>query len=598
MSSDQKKFLPINYANREFSEIREDLLEMAERFYPETFQDFSEASFGAMMIDSVAYVADQLNFYLDYSVNESFLDTSFQLDNVLRHGRVLGYKHSGRPSTYGEVAIYVQVPASDSGLGPDTTYIPILSRGTRFTSKNGLSYMLTENIDFADPANQIVVAKVNNATGAPTHYAIKSYGSVVSGRLSQQSFNVGPYQRFKALALNNSNVVEVISVYDAEGNQYFEVEYLSQDMVYKEITNSNYKNDNVPSIMKPMLVSRKFIVERSGDGVVLQFGSGDESESDVVANPQNVAIDIFGKNYVTDTTFDPTRLSKNRSYGTVPVNTTLYVTYRTVSPGNSNVSVNSVNAVANLSMNFANPTGLSATKISEIKQSIEVSNEKPITGVTSNPSTGEIKRRIFDTFPTQNRAVTQADYESLAYRMPGKFGSVKRVTVFKDQDSMKRNLNMYVISEDSFGKLTKTNRTIKNNLKTWLNNYRMINDTIDILDPYVINLGVDFVIRLQNGADKDNTLGLAISHVAAKFSNGFFIGEPMQVSDIYSELKKVEGVMDVVRVNINNKSGGQYSATTFNINKNMDQDGTHLLAPANAVFEIKYPTVDIKGKIK
>tara|TARA_R110000824_G_scaffold15760_2_gene66201 strand:+ start:1915 stop:3711 length:1797 start_codon:yes stop_codon:yes gene_type:complete len=598
MSSDQKKFLPINYANREFSEIRGDLLEMAERFYPETFQDFSEASFGAMMIDSVAYVADQLNFYLDYSVNESFLDTSFQLDNVLRHGRVLGYKHSGRPSTFGEVAIYVQVPASDSGLGPDTTYIPILSRGTRFTSKNGLSYMLTENIDFSDPANQIVVAKVNNATGAPTHYAIKSYGSVVSGRLSQQSFSVGGYQRFKALALNNSNIVEIISVYDAEGNQYFEVEYLSQDMVYKEVINSNYKNDNVPSIMKPMLVSRKFIVERSGDGVVLQFGSGDESESDVVANPQNVAIDVFGKNYVTDTTFDPTRLSKNRSYGTVPVNTTLFVTYRTVSPGNSNVAVNSVNAVANLSMNFADPTGLSAAKISEIKQSIEVSNEKPITGVTSNPSTGEIKRRIFDTFPTQNRAVTQADYESLAYRMPGKFGSVKRVTVFKDQDSMKRNLNMYVISEDSFGKLTKTNRTIKNNLKTWLNDYRMINDTIDILDPYIINLGVDFVIRLQNGADKDNTLGLAISHVAAKFSNGFFIGEPMQVSDIYSELKKVEGVMDVVRVKITDKSGGQYSATTFNVNKNMDQDGTQLLAPANAVFEIKYPSVDIKGKIK
>ena len=598
MSSDQKKFLPINYANREFSEIRGDLLEMAERFYPETFQDFSEASFGAMMIDSVAYVADQLNFYLDYSVNESFLDTSFQLDNVLRHGRVLGYKHSGRPSTYGEVAIYVQVPASDSGLGPDTAYIPILSRGTRFTSKNGLSYMLTENIDFSDPANQIVVAKVNNATGAPTHYAIKSYGSVVSGRLSQQSFSVGGYQRFKALALNNSNIVEIISVYDAEGNQYFEVEYLSQDMVYKEVINSNYKNDNVPSIMKPMLVSRKFIVERSGDGVVLQFGSGDESESDVVANPQNVAIDVFGKNYVTDTTFDPTRLSKNRSYGTVPVNTTLFVTYRTVSPGNSNVAVNSVNAVANLSMNFTDPTGLSAAKISEIKQSIEVSNEKPITGVTSNPSTGEIKRRIFDTFPTQNRAVTQADYESLAYRMPGKFGSVKRVTVFKDQDSMKRNLNMYVISEDSFGKLTKTNRTIKNNLKTWLNDYRMINDTIDILDPYIINLGVDFVIRLQNGADKDNTLGLAISHVAAKFSNGFFIGEPMQVSDIYSELKKVEGVMDVVRVKITDKSGGQYSATTFNVNKNMDQDGTQLLAPANAVFEIKYPSVDIKGKIK
>ena len=115
MPNEQKKIIPINYTHREFESIREDLISIAERYYPDTFRDFSEGSFGALMVDAVAYVGDQLSFYLDYNVNESFLDTAYQYDNVLRHGRTLGYKYTGRPSTYGKVAIYVLVPASPPG---------------------------------------------------------------------------------------------------------------------------------------------------------------------------------------------------------------------------------------------------------------------------------------------------------------------------------------------------------------------------------------------------------------------------------------------------------------------------------------------------
>ena len=179
MSSEQKKSLPINYTNREFTTIRSDLLELAERFYPEDFQDFSEASFGAMMIDAVAYVADQMALQIDFNINESFLDTAFETKNIIRHGRALGYKNPGRPSTFGVVAVYVLVPASSSGMGPDTRYIPILKRGTTFSSSNGASFVLTENVNFNDSKNEIVVARVNNTTGAPTHYAVKSYGNVV-----------------------------------------------------------------------------------------------------------------------------------------------------------------------------------------------------------------------------------------------------------------------------------------------------------------------------------------------------------------------------------------------------------------------------------
>jgi len=573
-------------------------MELVERFYPDKFQDFSEASFGAMMLDAVAYVADQLNFYLDYNVNEAFLDTAYQMSNVLRHGRVLGYKPSGRPSTYGVVALYVMIPADAVGLGPDERYIPEIKRGSRFTSESGLSFVLTENVNFADPKDPIVVARVNATNGAPTHFAIKAYGNVVSGRFGLEEITVGPYVRFRTVTLPDPNISEIISVFDSEGKQYYEVDYLSQDMVYKEVTNRNFQNDNVPSIIKPLLVSRKFVVERTGNNTILQFGSGDSGATDVVATPGSVAADMFGKSYVSDTSFDPTKLAKGKSMGICPANTTLYITYRVTNPLNSNAAVGAVNVVAASQLDFKDRGALSGASISEINASVEVSNETPIVGDVTNPTSGEIKRRIFDTFPTQDRAVTQADYENVVYRMPAKYGSIKRVSVQKDQDSLKRNLNMYVVSEDSFGNLTATNSTIKTNIKTWLNGYRMINDTIDILDPFIINVGIDFVIRPSIGEDRNQVLAAAIDALGAKFQESFFIGEPLYISDIYQVLKGVTGVLDVLKVQIINKSGGQYSPVAFEINKNLSPDGGYLITPSNAIFELKFPSVDIKGKIR
>ena len=546
----------------------------------------------------MAYVGDQLSFYLDYNVNESFLDTAYQFNNVLRHGRVLGYKHTGRPSTYGSVAIYTLIPASATGIGPDRDYIPILKRGTQFSTSDGLNFSLTENVDFSDPKNPIVVARVNETTGAPTFYAIKAYGTVVSGLFASERITVGSYERFKRLALATPNVSEIISVFDTEGNEYFEVDYLAQDIVYKEVTNNNYKNDNVASIIKPYLVSRKFVVEREADAAFLQFGSGKANDSDVVANPQSVAMDIHGKTYTTSLTFDPTQLSKNESFGIVPSDTTLIVTLRTTNPTNSNVSAGELNTVVSSFLEFENRSNLTNSTISSIRNSIEVSNESPITGDTRMPNSNEIKQRIFDTFPTQNRAVTQADYENVAYRMPAKFGSIKRVSVQRDPDSQKRNLNMYVISEDKFGKLIATNTAIKNNLKIWLNQYRMISDTIDILDPYIINLGIDFSIRTTSGADKFGTIDNCISKLTEFYKNGFFIGETVLISDIYNELKNVRGVLDVLKVNFRIKSDSNYSGVTIDINKNLSPDGNELIIPKNAIVEIKYPATDIRGKAK
>ena len=598
MPQDPKKKIPINYTNRDFSGIRNDLEQIAERFYPDTFQDFSEASFGSIVLDSIAYVGDQLSFYLDYNVNEMFLDTSFQYSNVLRHGRILGYKNQGRPSTFGVVSLYVLVPASTAGLGPDEGYLPILKRGSRFTSQSGLNFVLTDNVDFSDSKNQVVVASVDSGTGAPTFFAIKAYGNVVSGFFRRELVAVEDFERFKLLELEANNVSEIISVTDAEGNEYFEVENLSQDIIYKEISNNNFKNENAPSVMKPILVSRKFVSFTERNRTFIQFGSGNPNESDVVADPQKVALNIFGKSYVTDTTFDPTKLTKNQNFGIVPSNTTLEIIYRVTNPSNSNVAVGNLNSVANANFEFKDRPTLLTSKVDAVASSLEISNEKPITGDVTRPSTGDIKRRIYDSFGTQNRAVTQVDYENLVYRMPAKFGSIKRCSVQRDPDSLKRNLNMYIVSEDSFGKLIPSSDTIKKNLKVWINQHRMINDTVDIIDPYIINLGINFVVSAREGVNKFDLNERCVNELGRIYGNAFYIGEDISIADMYKELGKVTGVYEVLSIKLVNKTGSSYSSNTISINNNMSPDGARLVVPKNAVVEIKYPDTDIKGQVR
>ena len=597
MASDQDKIVSIDYTHREFSTIREDLMELAERLYPDSFQDWSEASFGSLMIDAVAYVGDQLSFYLDYNVNETFMDTAYQYDNIVRHGRILGYKNEGAASTYGTVSLYVLVPASSTALGPDTRYIPLVKKGTRFTSQTGLNFVLTENIDFSDSSNLTVAAAVDSTTGAPTYYAIKTVGTVVSGYFSEETVSVGAYERFLNITLTANNIAEIISVFDSEGNEYFEVDYLAQDMVLKEISNNNYKSDNVPSILKPYLVSRKFVVERDATTTYLQFGSGKEGESDVVADPQSVAINTYGKAYVTNITFDPTRLSQNESLGIVPSNTTLTISYRLTNAANSNVATSGLNAVSEASMNFSDAANLVSSTMQDVINSLEVENEEPIIGDVTIPNSDELKRLIFDTFPTQNRAVTQADYESITYRMPKKFGSLKRCSMQKDPNSQKRNLNLYVVSENSSGKLATTNSTIKENLKTWLNQYRMLNDTVDILDAYILNFGIDFIIKAASTADKYTLLDEAIAALATSYETALYIGEPFYISDIYSTLKNVTGVLDVTKVTVSSKTGTNYSNANIVVNDNLSPDGSYVIVPANALVEIRYPTTDITGKV-
>jgi len=593
------KIVPIKYTNRDFSSIRRDLLEHAKRYYPDTYKDFNEASFGSFMVDTVAYVGDMLSFYLDYQANETFLETAAEYKNILKLSRTMGFKFNKSPSSYGVVQIFLLIPSSTSTGEPDMRYAATLKEGTRFSSDQGGTFTLIEDVDFSNTENKIIVARVNETTGAPTYYAIKSEGQVVSGELLEDFRTVGQFKRFLRVDLPGENIADVVSVFDSDGHEYIQVEHLSQDVVLKPIPNTNSTNDGVPNLIKKVSVPRRFVVEHDDDTTYIQFGYGSDSEllSGSIADPSDVVLKRHGRNYISDTTLDPTSLGSTDKFGVAPSSTTLRIIYRSNTEDNVNASSNSITKVVEPIIEFKNLTLLSDATREFVLSSLEVTNEKPILGDISLPSAEEIKIRALNVFSAQNRAVTRQDYESLIYAMPAKFGAIKRCCVRKDLDSFKRNLNIHLLSENREGHLIKTNSTIKNNLKSWLDGVRMINDTIDILDGYIVNIGIEYDIVTNPKSNKYATLRQASKALENEFKVHKELGEPLYISDFWSVLKNVEGVLDVKDVRITNKVGAPYSDTVCNIKEKTSLDGRVIIPPSTYVFELKYPNIDIKGNI-
>ena len=589
----------IKYTSKEYTSIKKDLEQYIKINYPDTYKDFSDNSFGSIMLEGVSYVGDMLSFYLDYQINESFLDSATEYNNVVRLARQLGYKYQNSPSTTGIVSLYISVPANSNGLGPDLQYLPTILRGSTFSTQDNTTFILTENIKFDNIKNEVVVANVDSTTGLPVSYAIKADGKVVSGIVIREVLSVGDFQKFTKIKLSNPNITEIISVQDTEGNYYFEVEHLAQNTVYSETTNANALADGVPSIMKPIIVPRRFVTERVLNETYIQFGYGSDSSvtNPSFADPKTIVMDLHGKNYVTDSNFDPSVLLETDKFGIAPSNTQLTVIYRVNTTRNSNASAGSVNSVTNSIFKFENEIQLDPTKKNEVISSLEVQNINPIIGSVTLPTAEEIRLRGLSAYTSQNRAVTKEDYKSLVYAMPQQFGSIAKCNIVRDSDSVKRNLNLYTISENTDGRLIQSNTTIKNNLKNWLLSKKMINDTIDILDAKIINFSITYKATTTSKDNKFSVLNAINTRLTSKYNKFFEIGEPIYINDIYNIINTTIGVLDAKQVKINIKTGTGYSRTFIDISKQLSADGTYIKCPENCIFELKFPNSDIVGTI-
>lgn len=594
-----KKNVPINYTSRDFATIKQDLVDHAKRYYPDTFQDFNEAGFGALMLDTVSYVGDILSFYVDYQANESFVDTASEFNNLVSLGKQTGFKLQQNPSSHGTATFFVLVPANSAGTAPDTRYIPILKKGSSLTSTSGARFTLNEDVNFV--SGDTVVARTNETNGAATFFAIKNYGAVVSGEQTSTTIDIGAYEKFREEFLPDPNVTEIVSVTDSDGHEYYEVDYLSQNVIMKSIANRDLDTrDLAPEILKPLVVPRRFTTERTETGLKMQFGSGIEEDdsNERVLDPSAVAMKMHAKPFISDTQMDPSKLLSSDTLGVSPASTQLTVTYRRNNKTDVNVSANTLTTVNSPILEFVDITTLDQTKVSTIRSSIESSNEEPIVGSISNTNVEELRKRVTNSFGNQRRAVTLKDYDTMAYAMPYKFGALKRVKTIKNPNPRRGNLNIAVVSEDANGKLTASNSILKENLKTWIDKSRMVSDVVEIVDAKIINMGIDFSIVGDLNKDSAIILQSCIDTLAATYSNKADIGEAFYITDVYKALKDVDGVIDVVDVSVKTKQGASYSSTAFNIQENLSSDGRSIILPRNAVYEIKFPNADIKGAVK
>lgn len=598
---------PINYTSRDFNSIKSDLVNYAKVYYPTTFKDFQEAGFGSLMLDNISYIGDILSFYLDYQFNETFIDTAVEFRNVNRIARQSGVKYTPSRSATGILSFFINVPsfgntgAAGDDAAPDVNYLPVLRKGSTFSTSAGKVYTLVEDVDFSNANFQTTVNNVNPSTGAPTSFIVKGFGKVISGRKQTITKTLGDFLPFRKVLIRVPNITEILSVVDSEGREYYQVDNLSEDVVYRKVPNRGTDSSQVPFVMKPVAAARRFEVIHEDGATYLQFGYGSEEELDVdgnVVDPTLKMLQMDGKEYFAQQAFDPKRLLSSGRMGVSPSNTTLTITFRHNTGNDMNTSVGNITKVVSPSFVFPDLTTLNTSFVTSVRNSLEVTNEEAITGDGRLISAEEMRLLSKASFNAQKRAVTAEDYKALIYTMPSNFGSVKRVAVYRDAKELKNNINIYLISENSSGQLQATSTTLRENIKNYIQDYKLVSDTIDLFNASIINFGLNITVISEPQVDVDRLRQTIMARMTSALATKPQIGENFVISYFTNIINQIDGVADVLRFKVVRRLGDNYAQTRFSIAENTSATGNEIYIPKNGIYEIKYPNIDIGLEVR
>lgn len=597
----------IKYLNRDFVSLKRDLIEYTKAHLSGVFQDFNESSPGMALLEMCAYVGDVLSFYQDQQFNELKLETARQTKNIVSLAKTLGYKPKGPRAARGQVHVILELPATTNNKGeviPDDNFAPILRGGAKFIGPNGVTFESVESVNFSSSLNREVVAsRFDSTTGIPTHFAVRKPVEAVAGETQTDTFTIGSFEAFKTIELNESDVIEVLSVTDSEGNSWTEVDYLAQEMVFGDDVNQDTDSEEVPYLLRWLSVPRRFVADRNPTtkktSLIFGAGNGLQYDDEIVPNLANLALPLNGTRTFTNYPLDPQNFLKTRSLGLSPFNTTLTVTYRTGGGSNTNVAAYSINNVTNATLDFAT-TSLDVAKKGAVESSVEVINLNRTDGGGSEETISEIKTNASAWFAAQNRVVTREDFIARVMSMPTKFGKVDKVFV-KRNNVNALSLDMHILSRDSNNHLTLASNNLKTNIKTYISPFRMMTDGVNILDAKIINLKVDFGVVVSSKYNRTEVLAKCLDAIRDYFNvNRQQIGQPIVISDLSADIQNILGVISVYEIKFSNMFGQQdgleYSTTRFDVNSNVNNN--ILYCPDDSIFEIKYPNKNIVGVAK
>lgn len=611
MSVDIKKKLKKDrnrtFLAKDFNSLRSELLSYARTYFPDKIQDFSESSMGGLLLDMASYVGDNLSYYLDHQFTELNPLTSVERRNILLHLRTVGVKPVGASPASVNVKFYIRVPAElEDGLYvPKFSTLPVILNGTACLSASGIRFNLTEDLDFAeqDESGEYTASYqilTTDSSGNPSEFVMSKEGLCISGNETTAQFNLSSeHVPFREITLLDSDVSDIISVYDSEGNEYYQVETLSQDTVYKVITNLDSDYRLVPMNLEVVPAPRRFVAnfDPTTRLTTIRFGSGnsDTLDDDIIPDPSELSLPLYGKKTFSRFSIDPNSLLETQTLGISPKGTTLSVRYRSGGGVSHNVSEGSITILDILNMSFLNdPT---PSESANVRASIETRNIQPARGGDVAPTLEDLRARIPSARQSQSRIVSKPDLISRIYTMPNEFGRVYRAGI-SDNPINPLASQLYIISRDRFGNLAQSPDALKKNLSKYLNDFRLISDAIDILDARVANYTVKFGIMTAPGANKNGVVQNVISKLSdlLKIQN-FQIDQPLVIDDLINVIINTRGVVSLLQLDINAKTGtdnGRAYSNFFFDYENATRNKI-ITAPRGTIFELKYPDFDIIG---
>ena len=626
----------VSYLGRDFSSIRQNLIEFAKTYFPGQYNDFNESSPGMMFVEMASYVGDVLNYYVDNQYRETLLNYAEEKKNVYNIAQSYGYKpKTAVPSTV-EIEVSQQVPAKSDGSGgfvPDLDYAGVIERNGSLTSDTGVDFTLLDQVDFrvSSSLDPLEVEIIQPSSGtSPENYLLKKKVIAKSGETIEENITFSTGKKFDTITLNKSGVSEVISCVDSDGNSWYEVPFLAQDTVFQTLENTElndpqltqYQNDT-PYMLRLVKSSRRFVTRVNDDDTTeLRFGAGvsDNPDEVIIPNPDNVGSALgFGVSKL-DESFDPSNFMKTKTYGLAPANTTLTIKYRHGGAVEHNVRANSITQAKNI--NFSIDSGnLVSDKVADAEQSLSFNNPLPATGGASKETLTEIKQNALAYLNTQNRAVTRQDYITRVYSLPQKYGNIAKAFIVQDEQYETSDsgevttipnpfaMNMFLLGYDENRKLTTLNEAVKQNLKLYLSQYRILTDAINLKNAYIINVGVKFAIITQRGYNKSEVLFNCVQAVKNHFDvSKWQINQPIVLSDVAYQISLVEGVASVVPPTDNNPNKelilienkatitSGYSGNVYDVEQ-ATKKGVVYPSLDPSIFEVKYPNQDILGKV-
>jgi hypothetical protein len=604
----------IKYLNRDFSSFRQRLIEYTKTYFPNTYTDFSATSPGMMVMEQSAYVGDVLSFYLDNQIQENFIQYAQQTNNLYELSYMFGYRPKTTSAAQTTIDVYQQLPAISIGGGdvaPDYSYALTVGENTT-VSANGLSFLIQDKIDFSTSSSQdpTDVSIYQIAGGVPQYYLLKKSRKAISATIKQTTFSFNDPQQFATVNINDSSIIKILDIVDSDGNIWYEVDHLGQEMVMDSIKNTNINDPNsgkdVPYLLRLKKVQRRFATRFiSSNTLQLQFGAGapNDSDEEIIPNPNNVGLGLPFKQNKLTSAYSPTNFLYTGTYGIAPSNTVLTVRYLVGGGVTSNMPANTLTSISTSTTKF-NQTNLNPTTADYIFASLASNNPLAASGGKGGDTTEEIRQNTLMLIASQNRSVTADDYLIRALSMPSDFGTLSKLYIEQpkltdNQVSTIETLNMHVLSQNSNGQLDYPSETLKENLRTYLSQYRMIGDNIEIRDAYIINIGVNFEIITTPNSNNNEVLLGCITEIRNYFSlDRWQINQPIMIRDLYILLDKVKGVQTVKSIKIENKAGTSsgYSQHAYDI-EGATQNQVIYPSLDPSIFELRYPDTDIKGRI-